>query len=383
MKLNPRTFVTLSAFCFSILMAPVTIAIAAPVKITTPTGELAQGWLFGARHGSRCWLAVPSHVFRGMNAISILFTDRRGISGDAGPVLPVSANSDALAATGGETDLAFAPVSTGWSTSSCVSGLGLNTFSYAAVLQSAPTLKITDMLAASARLFDVEVTHVTLDRTSGRLIGVWPVDPVKGQYMKAGLSGAVATVRRSTGAQPFAMVLAVDTRRSIVRALRFDAIRNAFSSIERSWRQNEHVARVAAHGIDYEIAHIKVLMLPDEQRDAGSAVVKQPGGCWRLAAPGGSQTADITIETTSDFERIMELRVTTAPGCEPSADIFYLEERPTDGDQWTYIGPCRVRTPMEQDDLPACTINRSGKRQFRLRIPTGGGVVAISQIEIR
>lgn len=347
-----------------------------PVIIRTPQGQHGQGWLFGAPQDGACWLAMPNHILGERQAATVTFSDGHGVGGEAGPALDIAESPEALAATGGHPDLAFAPVTTAGHL--CLSGLGLPAYAYAATLPRHPILQVSDLLATSARYFDVAIKQVKVDAEGGLMIGVWPVEERSVANMSKGISGAVATVSHSTGRKPFAMILRADQVRGIALAMRFDAIKAAFAPIRRSWSRAAREHEVAANGTGYEILGFKAIV---RGNDPGPSVLQRDEGCWRVAAPGGSPTVDLTIANSSAFDRIEAMEVSAGQDCVPAAQTYYLEHRSEPDAPWVYLGQCHVKSATGTY-ATSCRVGVSGKQQFRLRFPTDGGEIAVSRLRL-
>lgn len=346
---------------------------AEPVAIETPDHGKRQGWMFGSAVDGRCWLAMPNHLLKRAPE-AVIFTDQSGNRGEAGPVLFIEGNADAMMATGGNPDLAFAPLRD--SQKKCLSSLGLPEFSYNAILKERPDLQVIDLLATSARLFDVSVKQVKIDEAGGRSIGIWPTETKAVESMTRGISGATATVVHSSGRHPFAMILAANEKREIGYALRFDAIRGAFSAIHRDWRLQQHSEKTRRSGTGYEISSFSAILLGDKK---GPSVLQKDEGCWVVAAEGGASIVELIIRTTSEFDRVENIVVDATDACHPAAKNFYLEHRSEPSDNWVYLGQCSV---LQHDDtsLGNCRVGVSAEQEFRLRFPTNGGKMSIGRL---
>jgi len=352
-------------------------ALAEPVLIKVGTLGRVQGWLFGAPGDGACWVALPIHEFgSGGPPDSFVYTDGRGQSGEARPVLTIKRIAAALEATGGQDDLAFARVST--PSQNCLSGLGLDTYAYAAIVGQRPRLVLTDLLPTSARVVEATVTRTVVDEVKGKMIGIWPTIPTDAHVMKKGISGAVATIQRSSNIHPFGMILRVREDKQLGVALRFDAIREAFFHVEQDWLQTERLRRNSEDGASFDIVSFDALTF---DFSVGPSVLRDEQGCWVVAARGGASTVGLIIANHSRFDRLETLTVSASSDCAPPAETFFLEHRAGTDGSWTYLGQC----PVQSDRIGQkadCRVGLKGLQQLRLRFPTGGGKIAISQVRL-
>ncbi|CUH81414.1 hypothetical protein [Tropicibacter naphthalenivorans] len=369
-----RPFFQLAAILAFVFLGP---ALAAdPVIVQTRGGAQGQGWLFGASGDSACWLALPEHVARGHEAAGVTFTTITGRSGETGPVIPVASNDEALAATGGQADLAFAPVKS--TAITCLSSIGLPDYTYQAQLARNPVLQLTDHLSTSRRPFDVAIRLIRVDDVGGRVIALWPLRAEDEGNMSKGISGAVATLARAEGIAPFAMVFRVREDKQIAISLRFDAIRAAFGRIRTQWQRDARAEQISEDGLGYEIAGFEGFPLSGS---SGPGSLRTPEGCWQAAAKGGAQTVDLVIETRSRFDHVEAIALEAGPECAPAPAMAYVEYRRDPLDSWTYHGTCAVRT-ADAPETPSCALDKSGRIQLRLRFPTDHGAVALSHLRL-
>lgn len=347
-----------------------------PVLIQTRGGAQGQGWLFGAPVDGECWLALPEHVARGHEAAGVSFATTMGQSGETGPLIPIASNDDALAATGGQTDLAFAAVTT--TGMACYSSIGLPEYTYQSQLARNPILQVTDHLSTSRRPFDVAIRQIRVDDVGGRVIALWPVRSEDERSMSKGISGAVATLARANSIMPFAMIFRVRDDKQMAISLRFDAIRAAFGPIRTQWQRTKRAQEIGQNGLGYDVVGFEGFPLSGS---SGPGSLRTSEGCWQAAAKGGAQTVDLVIETRSRFDHVQSMALEASPDCAPAPAMAYVEYRKDDQDSWTYHGACAVRT-LDAPETQPCPVNKTGQLQLRLRFPTDRGAVALSHLRL-
>lgn len=336
------------------------------VMVQGVTGEHGHAWLFGSagQGKGQCWLAVPAHVIVDHTGTlqPFTFADKRMRAGQSAGPISVVAVEGAQAAAGGVDDLAFARVAVGPADGSCLSRLGLPEYAYDAALDSAPRLTVESFVETSFVSFDMLVTRAVRNDSGGGLMNLEPVDPKEGEdYLKAGLSGSVATLARDSGVVPFAMILRVDAKGGFARALRFDLIRNAFSLVEADVLSKSRSARAEDGGVPYEIRGFE-----GTSQEGGPAGLGDSATCWHVAPLGGKQQVTVSVELADKGDVLRGLTMVAAPGCGEAGGKIYVDQRRNDDALWSVARDCEVAAAL--DTTPQCRFELDGPRQLRLRI---------------
>lgn len=336
------------------------------VMVQGVTGERGLAWLFGStgQGKGQCWLAVPAHVIVDHSGTlrPFTFADKRMRGGESADPVGVAAVEGAQAAAGGVDDLAFARVAAGPADGTCLSRLGLPDYAYDAALDSAPRLTVESFVETSFASFDVVATRAARNENGGALMNLRPVDPKEGEdYLKAGLSGSVATLARDSGVVPFAMILRVDAVGGFARALRFDLIRNAFALVEADVLSKSRGARAEEDGVPYEIRGFE-----GTSQEGGPAGLGNGGACWRVAPLGGKRQVTVSVELADKGDVLHGLTLVAAPGCGAAGGKIYVDQRRNDDASWSVASDCEVAGAL--DKTPYCRFELDGPRQLRLRI---------------
>ncbi|MCF3936401.1 hypothetical protein L1787_23695 [Acuticoccus sp. M5D2P5] len=383
-------------FVLVLLILVGTLGRAAAEPVFVRAGEaVGHGWLFGSpRAGGQCWIALPEHV-AGSEKSFVYFAD--GIGGEAGPAIAVEDVPGAVAAAGGTSDLAFAPVAgEGRSgTGRCLSRLGPPSSAWGAMMRSArDDLVVNSFVETHFRPIQLRIEGAGIQRPieieniaavdgasttrvkAKGLVNLSAADPEDAErYFLKGLSGSVVQVKASIGSgpaslEPFAMVLQVPKVKSYVIALRFDFIRSAFELVEAY--EITHAARPVA----FQVAGFDGMVLAPV---VGPSSLDDPDTCWRLAPRGGERSVSLYLALEAG-NAARDLTVEQAPGCGEAPLPFVVEQRARPSDNWSVHRDCEtVATLPEQ---AGCALDLRGPRQIRVRI-SGRSVIGLSRLRLR
>jgi len=343
------------------------LASAGSVYVTTANEEVGHAWLFGSRNGASktCWLALPRHVvlaFDHQSLIPLRFKTNAGTWGESGPPIAVSDIPGALEAAGDD-DLAFAPVLVGPRPGECLDRLGLQPYAYDAALNRRDPLFIYSLLPSSFGNFGAGVeTGMTGD---GGLLRLGAADPSDAAtYFKQGLSGAVATLARPSGVDPFAMILSVEAGQAL--SLRFDRIRAAFELVEAAALAADREQRSVTTGLPYEIVAFDGLT----RGDGPSTAFASSSACWRVAPEGGKRGVSLTIGP--DDGALRGLSVVQAPGCGEAPLDVIVDQRPRGASGWSLATRCS--TIPAATGTGACHLDLRAARELRITVVTKGEI---------
>jgi len=351
------------------LALPATPAPADSVYVTTAAEKVGHAWLFGSRNAgsTACWLAVPRHVvqsFDGATLEPMRFKRRSGEWGESARPVAVADVPGALEVAG-HADLAFAEVTVGPRPGECLDRLGLPAFAYEAAIDRRDPLNVFSMLPGSFGDFRVAIEAGSSTGTDQlRLAPVAPEDGTT--FFKQGLSGSVATLARSSGVEPLAMIIGVEDAQQTALALRFDRIRAAFDVVEAATLAERRRQQAETSGVPYNIVSFDGLT-----RGPGpAAAFADPDGCWRVAPEGGKRSVGLVIELADKASTVSGLSVvqSTARGMAP-VDLI-IDQRSGARGSWSRAAQCTTVTT--DTGTPACRLDYRGPRQLRINILTRG-----------
>jgi hypothetical protein len=338
-------------------------AMAGTVYVTTSNEEVGHAWLFGSRSGASrtCWLAVPRHVvlsFDGKSLLPLRFKTSSGAWGESGPPVAVADIAGAREAAVDE-DLAFAPVLVGPQPGECLDRLGLPPFAYDAALNRRDPLFVFSLLPSSFGNFEVSVeAGMTGDGGRLRLGAVEATDSAT--YFKKGLSGSVAALARSSGTDPFAMILNVKDGQAL--ALRFDRIRAAFALVEAVALAADRQQLSATTGIPFSITAFDGIT----RGEGPAAVFATADGCWRAAPEGGKRGVSVVVSPEDGALR--GLSVVQAPGCGAAPLDVIVDQRPRGASGWSMATRCT--TVVVAAEIAACRLDLRSARELRVTVVT-------------
>lgn len=351
-------------------LALVLLATPAPaesVYVTTAAEKVGHAWLFGSRNAasSACWLAVPRHVvesFDGTTLEPIRFKRRSGEWGESGRPVAVAEVPGALEVAG-DKDLAFAEVTVGPRPGQCLDRLGLPAFAYEAAIDRRDPLNVFSMLPGSFGDLRVAITAGTSTGTGQlRLAPIAPEDGAT--FFKQGLSGGVATLARTSGVEPLAMILAVEDTQQTALALRFDRIRAAFDMVEGAILAERRQQQAATSGVPYTIVSFDGLT-----RGTGpAAALTDPDGCWRVAPEGGKRSVSLVIELADKASTVSGLAVVQSTACGTAPAEIIIDQRVSAKGNWSRAAQCA--TVAADTGAPACRLDYRAPRQLRINILT-------------
>lgn len=341
-------------------------AVAEPVSIRSPAGEIGQGWLFGSVgvNPGECWIAAPAHVLESPETKKLhpfVFTDRNGIGGDSAE--PVSGAVDAAPGSAQEkpADLAFARVASGRKDGLCLSRLGPPAFIYTNILAAAPRMNVFSLLKTSYGAFEVALKRGGVDEYGGALLQFQVTDPSDKSFLQKGLSGAIVMSERSGSPVPFAMITRVPADQSAIWAIRFDYIREQFAAVDGADAAKRRTGRAATDGVPYRITGYTALLLKGSD---GPSALQSGSGCWRAAAEGGRSDVELTVELVDKLDRVETIDIPDRDDCRIGSRGIWIEQRKSDDSDWYYVGKCQIGI----SDAPRCRLGLTGPGQLRLRI---------------
>lgn len=344
-------------------------------------GEVGNGWLFGSRNDQSCWVALPWHVVGTMEAQSappFFFIDQAGRIGEAAAPVRVTQSDLALAATGGNDDLAFARVTAGLRPGSCTSRLGLPGAGFALALATTERLQFSAMQERTRIGFPGELLRAVADAGRGGTFLVRPANEADRAFMQGGLSGATVLMEWEGRLHPAGMVLSVLDDQSAAVVLRFDKMREAFEIIEAEVGGQAPGAPEMMTAGAPAIAVIGARGIVGENSTPLTALVDR-GGCWRAAPPEGERSVEILLSVTGLVDGIgHSLTLVVDPACGPPEN--YVVELRDESDGWVTIsGMC----PGGPEGGKSCRLPPGKEMELRLRAAPRQGWLGLSRIEIR
>jgi len=368
----------LAAILLALLPAPIR---AETVFVAAGFGEVGNGWLFGSRSDQSCWVALPWHVVATMEAQSappFFFTDQEGRIGEAAAPVRVTQSDLALAATGGNDDLAFARVTAGLRPGSCTSRLGLPGAGFALALATTERLQFSAMQERTRIGFPGELLRAVADAGRGGTFLVRPANDADRPFMQGGLSGATVLMEWEGRLHPAGMVLSVLDDQSAAVVLRFDKLREAFEIIEAGMGGHAPDAPDAATAEAPVIAVIGARGVVGENSAPLTAIVDK-GGCWRAGPPEGERSVEILLSVTGlAGDAGHSLTLVVDPACGPAES--YVVELLDESDGWvTVSGMC----PAGPEGGKSCRLPPGREMELRLRAAPRQGWLGLSRIEIR
>ncbi len=368
----------LAAILLALLPAKI---LAETVFVAAGFGEVGNGWLFGSRSDQSCWIALPWHVVATMEAQSappFFFTDQEGRIGEAAAPVRVTQSDLALAATGGNDDLAFARVTAGLRPGSCNSRLGLPGAGFALALATTDRLQFSAMQERTRIGFPGELLRAVADAGRGGTFLVRPENEADRAFMQGGLSGATVLMEWEGRLHPAGMVLSVLDDQSAAVVLRFDKLREAFEILEADAAGRTDSAPDAPADGAPAIAIIGVRGVVGENSTPLTALVDK-SGCWRAAPPAGERSVEIVLSVTGLAEGVgHSLRLVADPACGPP-ESYVVELRDTGGGWVTISGLC----PGGPEGGKSCRLPPGTEMELRLRAAPRQGWLGLSRIEIR
>jgi hypothetical protein len=376
MRASQAVLALLCALLSLPLAAP---ARAADVYLTSASEDIGHGWLFGSRTPSSqaCWIAVPRHVAEaspGGPLLPLRFRARIGNWGETGQPVAVDDVPGAAQAAGTQ-DLAFAEVLSGPRPGECLDRLGLQPLLYEAALERRDPLFIRSMLPESFGDFQVALDGGASGDRNGllRLAAADPADaPI---YFKRGLSGAIATLTRPTGAEPMAMILEVEPDQKTALALGFDRIRAAFDLVEAAVLASRREAQTARSGLPYAILGFSGISVGD----GPAATLNATEGCWRVVPEGGQRQVQLLIDIDAPGAVIGGLTLLQAPDCGAAPLDVTIDQRASDRSGWSRTRTCT--TLATDTGQPACHLDLRAPRQLRIGI-TARGQIGLSGLRL-
>lgn len=344
-------------------------------------GEVGNAWLFGSRRDQTCWLALPWHVLAPMgvdDAAPFFFKDQSGQIGEAGAPIRVTRSQQALLATNGNDDLAFARVTAGVPQGACNSRLGLPSGGFSVALQSTPRLALYAMQETTVVTFETRLSRMSADGGRGSTFLVEPTEAEDRRFLQGGLSGGTVLMDWQGSLHPAGMVLSVLEGQRAAVVLRFDRLREAFEAIE-SQQATDAPASDQSQGGEPRgsIAVVGVRGVVAADSTPLSGIVAQ-GGCWRAGPPDGERAVEIVLAVTGlTASEARSLHLVVDPAC-GAPSTYVVEARQPSGDWVTISTACLSGT----NDSPPCPLPRKEQLTLRLRSAPQGWL-GLSQITVR
>ena len=351
------------------------------VFIDAGFGEVGNGWLFGSRSDQSCWVALPWHVVGTMEAQSappFFFVDQEGRTGEAAAPVRVTQSELALAATGGNDDLAFARVTAGLRPGSCTSRLGLPGAGFALAIATTERLQFSAMQERTRIGFPGELLRAVADTGRGGTFLVRPENETDRAFMQGGLSGATVLMEWEGRLHPAGMVLSVLDDQSAAVVLRFDKLREAFEIIEAEAGGRTGSAPEAAAAGAPVIAVIGARGIVGGNSTPLTGIVDK-GGCWRAGPPEGERSVEIVLSGTCPAAGVGHgITLVADPACGPPES--YVVELHDESDGWvTVSGIC----PSGPEGGKSCRLPPGEAMELRLRAAPRQGWLGLSRIDIR
>ncbi|NUB46601.1 hypothetical protein GEU84_019595 [Fertoebacter nigrum] len=336
--------------------------------------EVGNGWLFGSRNDSSCWIALPWHVVGTMDtttAPAFAFRDQSGRSGETAQPIRVSAVPGALQAAGMVDDLAFARVVAGRAEGDCNSRLGLPGQSYVDALARSRALNVIHVQEGATVTFAVDRFRSTTDEAQGSRFLVRPLNPADRTFFRGGLSGSIVFLDWEGNPLPAAMILEVRKDEGDASVLRFDLVRAAFELIEAAQNSRSPEPLDQPGQIRFEILHL--LAVPLEASALLSEIA--PGGCWQVTPPPGKRVVEVVLQI-KDNVQVSAIRLRADPACGPATALTIEMNR---GDGWTTLNNrCMVGASAS-----ICRVGAKGPLKLRFRAVPAQGVVGLSEIYLQ
>lgn len=345
-------------------------------------GEVGNAWLFGSRRDQSCWVALPWHVVAAMTADEagpFFFTDQSGRVGEAGAPFRVSRNQQALRATNGNDDLAFAPVTAGVTPGTCNSRLGLPEGGFAVALQTTPRLAVYAMQETTVITFEVRLSRISADAGRGSTFLVEPANPEDRRFLQGGLSGGTVLMDWQGSLQPAGMVLSVLAGQDAAVVLRFDRLRQAFEVIEAAPATDTaepDPAKVEAPGGVIAVLGVRGVIAAGSTPLSG--IVAQDG-CWRASPHERERSIEIVLSATGlRPSEARSLLLVADPACGPP-ETYVVEARQASGDWVTISTACSSGPAGAQP----CRLPRKPDLELRLRSSPRQGWLGLSRIVLQ
>ena len=347
------------------------------VLIRTKSGAEGQGWLFGAQAGEKCWIAAPVHVVTSPETGALepfYFFDSSGNTGESSMPVAAAPMTQDSAADREASDLAFARVRLGRSDGQCHSRLGLPLYAYQTILGKTDGFSIANIRKTSYGTVNVRLDRKSVDRLGGAVIDFGVDNAGAEKILHKGISGATITAYDRDRMQPIAMVLRVREDEQTLRALRYDYVKALF---DKTRFPDDPVYRQSGDygGIAYTIVQAKYLPLSG---DSGVHSLTTDSGCWKAAALGGDRMVELVMEVRESMAKVDTIEVLQSVQCTGNPVKFWVDQRPSSSDAWTYVASCTSQNGINSP----CRIALSGPREFRLRFEATQPVV-LSGLRLR
>jgi hypothetical protein len=354
---------TRSYYFFSLLVGFLLLgahASAEPVLINSGAQAKGQGWLFGSPKDASCWIATPRHVVeatRGGVLAGFRWTDARGREGRG--IDPIAPDP--------KLDLAFARAE-GRADGACLSRLGGDDLTF--IVKRQPAVE-----AMSMQKTHVEPRRMVLRDFSGDYVRFAPADNEAKEYMKPGLSGSPLVLRESDGRdRPIGLIASVDSDQRHGYAVRFDAIKRLFLTLD--------TATTPESERDFDATHKKTQFSINDasgvSRDASTTAqaVLNDDQCWIAHPAEEARSFSAVIMPEKRGGSFKRIALIYDSACAQAPDAVVLEKR--SGDGWATLAACNA-SPTGASCLSA----GQPLDQMRLTvISRSGAEVAIRKIEI-
>ena len=365
-----------SILVFLILCTACGSALAENVLVNAANGEQGHAWLFGsAQTGSKkilCWVVTPAHVIQSHTGELLPFEilDRQGKRRAVGTPIDLGDIPLALEALGGVSDIAFSRVLTG--KGNCTSRLGLPTFTYDLLMKTSLNATATNLFSTSFGFFEMKLSKAGIG--SRRFLMEMRAERKEdaARYLKGGISGSTLEISRKDQMAPLSMILQVDPKLLTARAVRFDAIRNAFAHTKNYFETETKSKKAKMEGIPWQIKSYSALSIQ------GSPEIIFSGNgsdCWAFAALGGNKVANLVLEVSDDLPRTSSIVI--EPCAEHAIPTVTIDLKLPSSKFWNRKKTCVYS--IEKSN--ACRLKFKNPRDVRLSFPKGKHY--ISKIIIR
>ena len=306
------------------------------VYIESKSGSVGSGWLFGSIKDGKCWIVTPAHVVTSKETGTLepfFFFDGTGATGQsATPFRLASEQKGNSRADKQADDLAFARVRSGRADGSCASRLGLPGHAYQYMLQKQTGFYVGYRFKTSSGTFSVTQIHRGVDAYGGAALDFSAADQSSASLLRQGLSGSTVLAEYDGKVQPVALVTELHQERGIIKALRFDFIKERFDNgplpDDLSARRNAEDGYV-----DFDVVRASYLPITG---DSGPTSLQENNGCWSGAARGGERTVELLLVVRKRGINVTAIEIDQSAACGGTPAKFWIDQRATAESEWQY-----------------------------------------------
>ena len=346
-----------------ILMLICQISYAETVYIESKSGSLGSGWLFGSIKDGKCWIVTPAHVVTSKETGALepfKYYDGSDVTGQSATPFRLAADQKPTTRADKEAnDLAFARVRSGRPDGSCTSRLGLPSHAYQYMLQKQKGFYVGYRFKTSSGTFGVNQTHRGVDAYGGAALDFTATDQLSTSLLRQGLSGSAVLAEFDGKVQPVALVTSLDQKNGIIKALRFDLIKEKFAKGPlpgdlplRSNAQDGY--------IDFDI--VRASYLPIEG-DTGPESLQENNSCWRAAARGGERTVELVLAVRKREINASAIEIMQSDACGGTAVKFWIDQHTTGESEWQHV----ASGITENSGNVSIRVNGAGMREYRIK----------------